>query len=349
MAPIMSARRRGALAPVLILAALCLGGATVCDARDLAEDRPQQLSSELSDMLSPQDAALLALPTTRDHIGRIVVQAMVNGKGPFRFVVDTGATQSTLSPGLVRTLGLTPSATPSILVNGITGSEPVSAVSLDTLRAGDLTFDDVVAPIVWAPVMAGADGILGIAGLREKSLSVDFLRNRAEIARAVDSGVRQAGLRIHASQMTHGLMTLEMRVGGVRALAIIDTGAERTLGNHALYEALHLHRRAGAVTRVTSVYGATPEIEPGEIWRAPTLVIDTLRINDVDVVYGDFHIFKVWQMQDQPAMIVGMDVLGTVASLGIDFKNRDVYFTNSRSSSETLRSTGNLASPGQRR
>jgi hypothetical protein len=30
-------------------------------------------------------------------------------------------------------------------------------------------------------------------------------------------------------------------------------------------------------------------------------------------------------MQDKPAMIIGMDVLGTVASLSIDFKNQDVY------------------------
>ena len=65
-----------------------------------------------------------------------------------------------------------------------------------------------------------------------------------------------------------------------------------------------------------------------------------MRINDVQVVYGDFHIFKVWEMQDTPAMIVGMDILGTVSSLGIDFKNADVYFTSSRSN------TTNFFTPG---
>jgi predicted aspartyl protease len=346
MAPVIPAHRR-ALARALLFAGLSLGGSLACGGRDLA-DRSPGPGGELP-ILSAQDAARLALPTTRDHIGRIAVEAIVNGKGPFHFVVDTGATQSTISPALVHTLGLTPSATPSFLVNGITGSAPVFAVTLDTLRAGDLTFDGVLAPVVWAPVMAGADGILGIAGLAEKSLSVDFQRNRAEISRAVDTSVRAAGLRVHASRMTQGLMTLEMLVGGVHALAIIDTGAERSLGNHALHEALHLHRRPGAVVHVTSVYGATPEVEPGEIWRAPTLVIDALRISDVDVVYGDFHIFKVWHMQNQPAMIVGMDVLGTVDSLGIDFKNRDIYITNSRTNSESLRASGNLAAPVQRK
>jgi predicted aspartyl protease len=45
-----------------------------------------------------EESSLFALPTTHDHIGRVVVAAMVNGKGPFRFIVDTGATHSTVSP-----------------------------------------------------------------------------------------------------------------------------------------------------------------------------------------------------------------------------------------------------------
>jgi hypothetical protein len=139
-------------------------------------------------------------------------------------------------------------------------------------------------------------------------------------------------------------MTLSMQVGGVRGLAVIDTGSERTLGNPALRDALKLRTRTGAEALVTSVYGATVQVERGEVWRAPAIFIDMMRINDVQVVYGDFHIFKVWEMQDTPAMIVGMDVLGTVGSLGIDFKNEDVYFTSSRTNTMTFAPTGNLSS-----
>jgi len=134
-----------------------------------------------------------------------------------------------------------------------------------------------------------------------------------------------------------------MEVGGVRGLAVIDTGSERTLGNPALREALKLRTRTGTEALVTSVYGATEQVERGEIWRAPTILIDTMRINDVQVVYGDFHIFKVWEMQNTPAVIVGMDVLGTVASLGIDFKNADVYFTSSRTNTMTFTPAANLS------
>jgi len=296
-----------------------------------------------------EESSLFALPTTHDHIGRVVVAAMVNGKGPFRFIVDTGATHSTVSPRLVHALGLQPTAVPSIVLNGITGTAQVSAVTLDRLQAGDMTFDQLVAPVVGAPVMAGADGILGAAGLTGRSLSVDFQRNSVRISRGVEAAVRAEALKIHATRVTHGLMTLSMQVGGVRGLAVIDTGSERTLGNPALRDALKLRTRTGAEALVTSVYGATEQVERGEVWRAPAIFIDMMRINDVQVVYGDFHIFKVWEMQDTPAMIVGMDVLGTVGSLGIDFKNADVYFTSSRTNTTTFTPGGNLASTVQRK
>jgi hypothetical protein len=76
------------------------------------------------------------------------------------------------------------------------------------------------------------------------------------------------------------------------------------------------------------VYGATKEVEPGEIVEAPTISIASLRITDVAITYGDFHIFRIWNMEHEPAMILGMDVLGTVASLNIDFKNQMVYVGN---------------------
>jgi len=298
--------------------------------------------------LSEEESSLFALPTTRDHIGRIVVPVTVNGKGPFRFIVDTGATNSTITPELVRSLGLKPSEMPTVLLDGITGSTQVSAVTLDKLQAGNLIEGGLLVPVVWGSVMAGADGIFGAAGLSEKSLSVDFERNRVEISDGVRSTVRSEAFKIHATRVMHGLMVLAIQVGKIHALGVIDTGSERTLGNLALRDALNERRRPGTVAKITSVFGATAQVEPGEIWRAPTIVIDSLRITDVEVVYGDFHVFRVWEMENKPAMIIGMDVLGTVGSLGIDFKNQVIYLTNSTSVGQTFRlPTGVLASPNQ--
>jgi hypothetical protein len=300
-----------------------------------------------SPALSREESSLLALPTTRDHIGRVVVPATVNGKGPFRFIVDTGATHSTITPDLARALGLKPTDLPAVALNGITGTTQVSVVSLDKLQTGDLVVDGLLVPVVWGPIMAGADGIFGAAGLTDESLSVDFQRNRVEISGGVPAALRERAFKIHATRVTHGLMVLAMRVGSVHALAVIDTGSERTLGNLALRDALNERGRPGTVAQVTSVYGATAQVEPGEIRRVPTVMIDSLRINDVAVVYGNFHIFKVWEMQDQPAMIIGMDVLGTVGSLGMDFRNHIVYLTSSTSAVQPFRPPSSLGAPSQ--
>jgi len=262
-----------------------------------------------------------ATPTTLDRIGRIVVPVTINGQGPFRFVVDTGASSSTLSPKLARSLGLSSQST--ILLNGITGTAEVPAVNVKQLQAGELTISDRLLPVVWAPLMAGADGILGLAGVDSPNLLVDFQRNRVQLASRSLFGGRTDLMRIHASRLLGGLLAFDARVGRVPVHAIVDTGAERTLGNLALRDALNSRPGMGRLIK-TNVYGATNEVVIGEMQVAPTIVIDTLRITDMAIVYGKFHIFDIWGLRDQPALILGMDVLGTVGSLNVDFQHQNV-------------------------
>lgn len=280
------------------------------------------------------NASVLALPTTHDHIGRVLVPVLINGQGPFRFIVDTGANHSTITPRLVRLLGLTPVATASVMVDGITGSARTTFVEVQQMQTGALQFGTTLLPVVGASVMADADGILGAAGLSDQSLLIDFLRNRVEVAHRVDYLARSQATRVHAMRQGQGLIALDVSVGRIPVRAILDTGSERSLGNLALRRALGDLRKPGGVVRLTSIYGATETVETGEIRVAPSIVVNSanpVRINDVSIIYGDFHIFTVWGLEDQPAMVLGMDVLGTVASLSIDFKNQDVYLTSSTS------------------
>lgn len=317
--------------------AVCLGslllvfaGQVVLCAADEPSAAPPVMAARAAIAPARQGSLLFASPTTRDHVGRVTVPVTINGKGPFRFIVDTGANHSTITPDLVQKLGLQPSEAASIVLDGITGSAQVTFVNIDRLQAGEMTIEATAMPVVSADIMGGADGILGAAGFTTNSLMVDFQHNRVAISRNVAAAVRTEAQKVHALRQAHGLITLETRVGGVPVLAVIDTGSERTLGNLALRDALRMPGRPAAVAQVTSVYGATEKIEAGEIRIAPTIVIQSLRIIDVAIVYGDFHIFKVWEMTDKPAMIIGMDVLGTVPALGIDFERQDVYLAGVR-------------------
>jgi predicted aspartyl protease len=274
---------------------------------------------------APLGERLFASPTRKDRVGRILAPVMINGQGPFRLIVDTGASHSTVSPQLAQTLGLEPSDEVPILVNGITGTARVASVPIAQLDVGDLVFRSIRVPVVWAPLMAGADGILGVAGLKDELISVDFIRNRVTISRSPRNTAPKGFMRIPAIRMQSGLLVIDARVGGVRARAVVDTGAERSLGNMALRTALQKWHTGRKMPNYTDVYGSTSEVVQGEVGISPTIHLGPMKVLDVDLVYGDFHIFEVWKMRDKPALILGMDVLGTVPGLGIDFRNQEIY------------------------
>ena len=275
-----------------------------------------------------EDPPLFASPTELDRVGRILAPVMINGAGPFRFLLDTGANYSTISPELAEQLGLVTSDQNTRLVHGVTGSARVPTVQIASMMAGDLVIDSANIPVIGAPSMAGADGILGIAGLQRARILVDFRRDRVVISRSRVRGDRGAYLVMQASRMPDGILALDARVRGVRAKAILDTGAERTLGNLALLEAIRARRRAPDRPRLTDVYGATPEIVEGESELAHTIWFGEVNVRHVDITYGDFHIFKTWNLTDQPAMLIGMDVIGVVDTLVIDFPREEILVSN---------------------
>jgi predicted aspartyl protease len=285
----------------------------------------------------PADDLLFASPTRLDHIGRIIAPVMINGKGPFRFIIDTGANHSTISPQLARTLGLDAAAERPQQVHGITGTAEVPSVQIQKLQAGELLIENTRFPVVWAPLMAGADGILGVAGLRGDCITVDFQHNSVTIRRAGVAGTPLGYDRIPVRRLDDGLIVVAARVGGVRVDAVIDTGSQHTIGNNALRDALAWQRRRGEAANMTDVYGATTDVASGRLEVVPTIDFGRVKVAKVTVVYGDFHIFEVWGMQTHPTIIIGMDVLGTVNALSIDFQHSELYVDSAYHLSEQAR------------
>lgn len=268
----------------------------------------------------PQDL-LLACPTTRDYVGRVVAAVMVNGKGPFRFIIDTGANHSMVSPQLASALGLATSAGRSLQVAGVTGTAVVPSVPIESMRAGALSIAHSEVPVIWSPIMTGADGILGAAGLAEDSLLVDFRHNTVTIRASGTDAIPLGYARVRARRLSSGLLSAPGTVGNVPVDAIIDTGSAQTLGNMALYRALYGKPDARDRARV---YGVTKQVQPGDVQIVPTVDLGAIRIGNAVLVFGDLPIFKVWGLTAHPAIILGMDVLGTVDAFSIDFNHAQI-------------------------
>jgi hypothetical protein len=228
------------------------------------------------------------------------------------------------------------SAKDRVDLEGVTGSRATPAVKIKSLRAGSLVIRDTYAPVLSTPMMAGADGILGIAGLHDITLLVNFEHNQVQIARFLDPDVRFDYSRVHTEVVAGGLMAIPAYVGDVRTLAIIDTGSERTLGNAALRNMLHMRHAPGTPEPITFVYGATRQVETGRMMTSPPIAVGPLRVLGAAMIFGNFHIFKIWRLQKRPAIIVGMDVLGTVRALGFDFPQHDLYVAGARRASNPV-------------
>jgi len=268
-----------------------------------------------------EDRPEFAIPTTKDRAGRIVAAVHLAGQGPFRFILDTGANRSALSQRVADRLGLT--STEQFLVHGITGSAVMPMVVVPELRAGSLRFREQRLAVLPDAVFAGMDGILGIDTLQRAHVEVDFGSDRVTISRsgravAEDRAVVRARLR------RGGLLLVPARVGKVRVKAIIDTGAERSLGNEKLRTALRELERPELGGVETDVVGATAQVAQGYSFVAPTIEIGrSAFVGNLTVTFGDFHVFKVWSLLEEPALVIGMDALGTLPQFSIDYPRRE--------------------------
>lgn len=275
--------------------------------------------------VAADDGPHYATPTTADSIGRVVAPVFVNGQGPYRFVVDTGANRSTLSPHLARALAIDLASAPKALVHGVTGSEPAPYVRVGEMRFGRLTRQGIDMPVVSNRIHANADGMLGADAMAGGRLIVDFKRDRIELA--VSGPPPHSSFFVMPAQMRFGRLPLvTVRVGRVSAKAVIDTGAERSLGNPMLRAMLlreHAHLPSDGFT---TVYGAVGPNAQAELLWAPRLMLSSVRIGKLPILFADTHFFRFWQLENEPALLIGMDVLGQLDTLIIDYRRREVQF-----------------------
>jgi predicted aspartyl protease len=259
-------------------------------------------------------------PTLRDRIGRIWAPVLINGKGPFRMVLDTGASHSAIISKVATSLGI-PVQTDPILVRGVTGSAIVPAIHVDRMEVGDLLIEPSILPIV-PDVFGGAEGVLGREGLPDKRIYADFQADRLVISRShrEHAGV---GFNVVPLKLNHGgLLTAEIRVGSIRTQAIIDTGGQQTVGNLALRDALMKHPPSNVVSQ--EIIGVTLEQQHGDTIGTPPIQLGTMRLQNVRVTFADTYLFDHLQLTHQPTLMLGMDVLGSFDVLVIDYKLREM-------------------------
>lgn len=285
-----------------------------------------QASPATSDVSSDEAAPEFATPTTLDRAGRIIAPVEINGRGPFKFILDTGANRSAMSAATAEALGLVPDEGALVSVHGITGSAVLPVVKVRTFRAGDLVFDEQRLPVLPAAVFGpGVHGILGIDSLQQARIEVNFVRDSVTIRLSKGRSARMGQIVVPARLQHGGLLLVDGRVGDVAVKAILDSGAERSLGNEALRAALEERARRPQEGVATKVIGATQQVADGTSIAAPAIEIGGATLKNLTVTYADLHVFDVWSLLDEPALLIGMDLLGTLEKFVVDYPRREFH------------------------
>jgi hypothetical protein len=246
-------------------------------------------------------------------------------------VLDTGASHSALTPRLVEALGIPLDPGRTVVLRGATGSAAVPVVPVETLEFGDLLMEPRRLPVI-PDALGGAEGVLGMDGLANKRIFIDFRRDNITIMRSKNERAASGFSVIPVKMMRGRLLVVDAYLGGLPVKAVIDTGGQATLGNEALRVALaERRRRQEREARPDNVTGATLDVQVGNRVATPALALGEILVRNPAMTFADFAIFEHWKMTDEPAMLVGMDVLGLLDTLIIDYRRKELQVKLRRS------------------
>ncbi|MGR6531913.1 pepsin/retropepsin-like aspartic protease family protein [Brevundimonas sp. RM1] len=257
---------------------------------------------------------------------RIGVEVDLDGRKAL-FVIDTGAERSAISDRLAQALDLPPG--PPVLVHGITTAQMTPTVRLPHLAFSERRFADLVLP-VFPYGLLGADGLLGLDVLSRFRLTLDLRRRRVMIAasgvdvvrRGLSFGGRASRVGLDITDVRSGrfsqLILTQVAADGVPAVAFIDSGAQYSIGNSALMRALdsRLGRVERPLVRVYGVIGQSLLVRSGEL---ADLRLARRDLGPTPLLFGDLHAFRILNLIDRPALLLGADVLTRFSQVMLDY------------------------------
>ena len=260
------------------------------------------------------------IQTTTDANDRMTVPVRVGNKGPYNFLIDTGSQNTVISTALAGQLSLQPNARARLV--GVAGEKTVDTVSIDQMDLGTRSYYSVRAPMLERSDI-GADGILGLDSLQGQRVLIDFRKGVILVSDAKSLGGNQGfDIVVTARRRSGQLIMTDAKIDGVRVNVVIDTGAEYSIGNRALQDALR-NRSPQGQAMLRSVTGQ--EIL-ADLALARSLMIDDIQFSNVLVAYADSPPFKVLGLDKKPALFLGMRDMRSLQRIAIDFSTRKIYF-----------------------
>lgn len=271
------------------------------------------------------DAARIA--AQNDAAQHLTIPVMIGGRGPYHFVVDTGADRSVIADDVAVDLGLIRGN--NVTVQGVVRSYESRFVAVADLKFGSITKRNLSLPVLPRALMQ-ADGYLGldavdgsrvILDFRDKSLQITHPRSLSSYAmpRLTEVAVPVRGSMGH-------LRALGCRVEEAGATGFIDTGAQVSCGNVKLFEALLRHNPKLAVLGSLPLTGVTGGVIMTKVVSIRQIKLHGIIFSDAVVAIADMPIFDIWGLGQEPAILIGMNFLRQFSRVSIDYGAKEIRF-----------------------
>lgn len=297
-----------------------------------SQEQPQDPDRALADDLAP-------IPLLANLFTRVGAGVMINGSGPYTFVIDTGAGATAVADTVAERLQL-PRRDP-LIVHGITTATRTESVALDRMLLSGLAFRDLRCPVLPRDQL-GADGLLGLDVLGRFRLGFDVVRRSASLSlrgirivmgganMSTGSRIQRDGVRSVRGRFGQLILTQTL-VDGVQTAAFIDSGAQYSIGNNALRRAVMARRPEGSrFTREIPLFGVTGQSLSADLARVDEIRLGRSRLGQTPLLFADLHCFRTLELDDQPALLVGADLLGRFREVMLDFPNNTISFNGLR-------------------
>lgn len=319
--------RRSGLALLVALTLSAIAGDVAGAAAASADDKPTPVPPSKLPPLPPAEIDNTLLIGGEDINARKVrtrmtVEVLVNGRGPYRFLVDSGADSSVVGQRIARELQL-PAGSRAML-HGMTGSAIVERVMVDELTLGSSRIANLELPALPERDLGG-EGMIGIDALVEQRLMMDFEKRviKAEDARQ-PAQMLDGEIVVKARRRRGQLILTQVKAADLPVEAVIDTGSEITIGNLALRDKLIRGNRDKFVTvEATGVTGVTMELQ---LARIGEVRLGSVTLKNVPMAFADVRPFELFGLSKEPALLLGTDLLETFRRVSLDFRSRKVRF-----------------------
>jgi len=272
----------------------------------------------------PQPGTPDEIAIGKDENNRMTVPVQIGGKGPYRFLIDTGAERTVISQELARHLSLAPGG--SVRVHSMTEASDVATAVIPHLDISRDRLSNVSAPSLPAAHI-GAAGMLGIDSLQSRRVMIDFSGKKISIS-ASEKRPELWGpdvIVVRGRTLLGRLILADARIDGEKIVVVVDTGSEITIGNTALRRRLEARRlvRKTIPVELLSVTGGKSVVDFTWVRR---IKLGGLNIDNMPIGFADVHPFARMGLTDRPAILLGMDTLRLFDRVSVDFAKKEVRF-----------------------